>query len=157
MARTEPADADDDITLYGLLIEAQHDLTRRLEADLATVFPHPMAWFEVLLRLARTPGGALPMTRLAEMVLFSSGGFTKLADRMEAAGLIRRMPCPDDRRSSLASLTPAGEALLGEALAVHRPSLRRHLGDRLSPTERQGLEAILRVLRDDERDPVPPG
>jgi DNA-binding MarR family transcriptional regulator len=87
------------------------------------------------------------MTQLAEMVLFSSGGFTKLADRMEQAGLIRRAPCPGDRRATLVTLTDQGRCLLDRALAVHVPGIQRHLVDHLSPEQHGQLEQILRALR----------
>ena len=87
------------------------------------------------------------MTDLANQVLFSSGGFTKLADRMEQAGLIRREPCPDDRRAIFAVLTPEGRRVLDRALAVHLPGLQRYLCDPLDAQQRRELEAILRTLR----------
>ena len=138
---------DDRVTLYGLFLEAQEGIKRRLEDDLRAAVDLPGPWFEVLLRIGRTPGQAVPMTQLARMVLFSSGGFTKLADRMESAGLIRRAPCPGDRRSHLATLTPEGRAVLDRALAVHVPGIQRHLIDHLTPDQRRHLEQILRDLR----------
>src|SRR3954463_2746498 len=91
---------DDRITLWGLFLEVHAGIGRRLDRELRTAVDLPNAWFEVLLRIGRTPGQAVRMTDLANMLLFSSGGFTKLADRMEEAGLIRREPCPDDRRAT---------------------------------------------------------
>ncbi len=73
---------DDRVTLWGLFLEAHEGIKRRLEDELRAAVELPGPWFEVLLRIGRTPGRALPMTQLARMVLFSSGGFTKLADRM---------------------------------------------------------------------------
>jgi DNA-binding MarR family transcriptional regulator len=140
--------ADDRVTLWGLFLEAGHAIDRRLRADLDEAVHLPEGWFEVLLRIGRSPGRAVPMTRLARMVLFSSGGFTKLADRMEAAGLIRREPCPSDRRSLLATLTPKGEAVLHRGLAAHVPSLERHFAGLLDDAERADLERVLRTLRD---------
>jgi DNA-binding MarR family transcriptional regulator len=139
---------DDRITLWGLFLEAHHLIGASLWADLEVAFPYPESWFEVLLRLSRSPGGAQPMTRLAGMVMFSSGGFTKLADRMEAEGLIKRVPCPDDRRSSLATITPKGRRILERGLRTHLPSLDRHLLANLDDEQRDQLERILRVLRD---------
>jgi DNA-binding MarR family transcriptional regulator len=139
---------DDRVTLWGLFLEAETAIHRRLRDDLEEAVDLPEGWFEVLLRIGRTPGRAVPMTRLARMVLFSSGGFTKLADRMEQAGLIRRAQCPTDRRSLLATLTPKGEAMLHRALAVHVPSLERHFAGLLDDGERADLERILRTLRD---------
>lgn len=138
---------DDRITLWGLFLDVHDILIRRTGRDLHDEVGIPGPWLEVLLRIGRTPGQAVRMTQLAEMVLFTSGGFTKLADRMVAAGLIRREPCPGDRRSHLATLTPEGRRVLDRALAVHLPSLQRHLVDNLDAEQRDQLEAILRSLR----------
>ena len=139
---------DDRVTLWGLFLEAHEGIKRRLDRELRAAVDLPGPWFEVLLRIGRTPGQAVRMTQLAEMVLFSSGGFTKLADRMERAGLIRRVPCPGDRRSLLATLTPEGRGVLDRALAVHVPGVQRHLIGHLNPEQRRQLEQILRTLRD---------
>jgi DNA-binding MarR family transcriptional regulator len=138
---------DDRITLWGLLLEVHAGIGRQLRRELRAEIDLPDAWFEVLLRVGRTPGQAVRMTDLANMVLFSSGGFTKLADRMEQAGLIRREPCPEDRRATFAVLTPKGRQVLDRALAVHLPGLQRYLCDPLDPQQRRELEAILRRLR----------
>ncbi|WP_338897024.1 MarR family transcriptional regulator [Streptomyces sp. TG1A-60] len=90
---------DDDVTLYGLFVDA----FARLKPVVPRVLGVPDTWFEVLLRLGRTPGHRLRMTDLAEAVSFSSGGFTRLADRMAKEGLIRRDPDPADRRAALAA------------------------------------------------------
>jgi DNA-binding MarR family transcriptional regulator len=138
---------DERVTLWGLLLEVHAAIQRRLVHDLEVETGLPGHWFEVLLRIGRTPGQAVPMTQLAGMVSFSSGGFTKLADRMERAGLIRRAPCPTDRRSTLATLTEDGRRALHQALAVHLPGLQRHLIDSLDDRQRSELEQILRTLR----------
>ena len=138
---------DDRVTLWGLFLEAHEGIKRRLDQELRAEVDLQGPWFEALLRIGRTPGQAVPMTQLADMMLFSSGGFTKLADRMEHAGLIRRVPCPGDRRSLLATLTPEGRRVLERALAVHVPGIQRHLVDHLSPDQRRQLEQILRTLR----------
>ncbi len=138
---------DDRITLWGLFLEVHAGIGRRLARELRAETGLPDAWLEVLLRIGRTPGQAVRMTDLANQVLFSSGGFTKLADRMEQAGLIRREPCPDDRRAILAVLTAEGRRVLDHALAVHLPGLQRYLCDPLDARQRRELEAILRTLR----------
>ena len=138
---------DDRITLWGLFLEVHAGIGRRLERELQASIAIPDAWLEVLLRIGRTPGQAVRMTDLANQVLFSSGGFTKLADRMEQAGLIRREPCLDDRRAIFAVLTPEGRRVLDRALAVHLPGLQRYLCDPLDARQRRELEAILRTLR----------
>src|SRR4051812_695094 len=138
---------DDRITLWGLFLEVHAGIGRRLARELRADVDLPDAWLDVLLRIGRTPGQRVRMTDLARMVLFSSGGFTKLADRMEQAGLIGREPCSDDRRAVYAVLTPHGREMLDRALAVHLPGLQRYLCDPLDPRQRQELETILRTLR----------
>lgn len=135
---------DDDVTLYGLFVEAFARLKPLVHRDLGV----PDTWFEVLLRLGRTPGHRLRMTDLAEAVAFSSGGFTRLADRMAKEGLIRRDPDPDDRRAALAVLTEKGGEALDRALTAHVAHLRSHVTGQLSTDDRHHLERILRTLRD---------
>jgi DNA-binding MarR family transcriptional regulator len=92
----------------------------------------PRPDFHVLARLRRSGDPAVPLSTLARELAFSSGGFTKLADRLEQAGLIRRQPSPCDRRVINAVLTPAGRAAADRVLAVYCAGLRvlvlRHLG-----------------------------
>jgi DNA-binding MarR family transcriptional regulator len=74
----------------------------------------------------------VPLSTLARQVAFSSGGFTKVADRLEQAGLIERQPCPRDRRVTNAVLTPAGRAHAERAVAIYSAGLHdlvlTHLG-----------------------------
>lgn len=132
------------MTLYGLFVEAFTRLKPLVNSDLGV----PDTWFEVLLRLGRTPGHRLRMTDLAEAVAFSSGGFTRLADRMAKEGLIRREPDPSDRRAALAVLTDKGAEALDLALTVHVAHLRTHFTGLLTSEDRGHLERILRRLRD---------
>ena len=88
--------------------------------------------FFVLSQLRRSTDPAVPLSRLGRELAFSSGGFTKVADRLEQAGLIARQPSPRDRRVTNAVLTPVGRATADRALAVYCAALRelvlRHLG-----------------------------
>ncbi len=138
---------DPRITEYGLLLEVLTTLNERLTADIEEAVGIPHTWFEVLLRIGRTPGQAMRMTRLAEAVSFSSGGFSRLADRMQQAGLITREPDPDDRRAIVVRVTGHGRAVLRASLAVHVPGLQRHFIGHLTPEQRSALEVILRHLR----------
>ena len=141
--------ADDErITAMGMLLESFTALSNTLERELAAECELPLSWFEVLLRLRRTPGHRLRMSELAAQVSFSTSGLTRLADRIEAAGLIRREACPEDRRGAFAVLTPDGAARVEAALPVHLRGLQEHLADRLTPEELASLTESLRKVRD---------
>ena len=98
---------------------------------------------EVVVRLLNEPGHAMPMTRLADEVSFSSGGFTKLADRLEADGLVERRADPADRRVTNAALTPEGERLAKRAVALVARALR---GQLLVPLTEDGVRTLARLL-----------
>ena len=82
-------------------------------------------------RLQHCGSQGVPLTALARHLAFSSGGFTKVADRLEQAGLIRRQPSLCDRRVTNAELTPAGRTLTERALAVYSAGLRELVLQRL--------------------------
>lgn len=111
------------------------------------------AAFEVLLRLSGAdPGRPASMGELAGELILTSGGMTRLVDRMEAAGLVARHAAPGDRRGRLVELTDAGRAKLDEALRVHAETLRRHFADPLTEERRRGLVESLRTLRAHARE-----
>lgn len=105
-----------------------HMLACRVEQETGLAPPD----FFVLSQLWRSHDPAVPLSRLGRELAFSSGGFTKVADRLQQAGLIVRQPSPSDRRVTNAVLTPAGRATAERALAVYCAALRelvlRHLG-----------------------------
>jgi DNA-binding MarR family transcriptional regulator len=102
--------------------------------------------FDVLaaLRRAGDPFVMTP-TDLSRLLMLSPGGMTNRLDRLEAAGHVSRRPDPDDRRSSLVVLTPAGRVVVDEAVADHVDNERQLLAV-LSPTERTALDRALRRL-----------
>lgn len=90
---------------------------------------------------------ACRICELAAGLNISSGGASKLADRLEVRGHCRRLPNPADRRSCLLKLTPAGTALLATAERVVDAELGDVLGSQLSVAEVAELIALLRGLR----------
>jgi DNA-binding MarR family transcriptional regulator len=142
----EPWD-DPRITAFGMLLEAHAAVISQVNRDLESSIGVPVSWFEVLLRLARTPDQRLRMAELAGQVGLSTSGLTRLVDRIEAAGYVRREACPSDRRGANAVLTDEGDALLRKAVPPHLASLESHmagpLADRLDT-----LTELLRTVRD---------
>lgn len=153
-----PSWDDGRITAFGMLLEAHATLVSTVGRELEARCDLPLTWIEVLLRLARTPGQRLRMTQLASQAALSASGLSRLADRMEEAGLIRRDACPSDRRGAFAVLTDAGEKTLREALPVHLDSLERHVAEPLGHERLAELRAMLETLRDSARGgpPDPP-
>jgi DNA-binding MarR family transcriptional regulator len=139
---------DDDalITTFGRLVEVQGRLERRLGAALEARCGLPHAWFEVLVRLARSDQGRLTMSVLAEQVTLTTGGVTRLIDRMEAAGYVERLPSATDRRVSYAAITDAGRAKLDDAAVVHAGNLRS-VFEGFSDLDRATLDTLLDRLR----------
>ena len=102
-------------------------LTERVQKALIGADLPPLSWFEVLNAVKHSPSGRPRMSELAEWLTLSRGGITKLVDRLQAAGLLERVSCTEDRRSLQAELTPAGERMVEEMQGVYVAEVERHL------------------------------
>jgi DNA-binding MarR family transcriptional regulator len=120
-------------------LTAAADLRLRREVGL------PLVLFETMSVIASRD--VCRVYELAAELGISSGGASKLVDRLEARGHCRRHPNPGDRRSSLLRLTPAGTALLAAAQRIVDAEVGDVLGSRLSRTEIAQLTAMLHALR----------
>lgn len=138
---------DPRITAMGLFVEAYSGLNARLNVQFAE---HGLGNvdFEVLVRLARSPGGQLRMTDLAAQTGLSTSGVTRVVDRLERDGLATRRACPTDRRGSFTVITPAGLAKMHEVLPGHLALIDEWFTGRLSPEELTALLSGLRRIRD---------
>lgn len=149
MRGTEPLPLDhDDLTTMGLFFETHAGLKAILERRLEAEAGMPVQWFEVLLRLARTPGGRLRMRDLAAQSSVTASGLTRVVDRLVDAGLVARESCPTDRRSWYAGLTPEGRTRIEAAVPGHLAHIREVVGAVLTPEELAAFSATLRKLRD---------
>ncbi|RJQ80805.1 MarR family transcriptional regulator [Pseudonocardiaceae bacterium YIM PH 21723] len=136
------------MTLWGLLVEVHTSIGRAMDTEIEQALGLPHNEFEVLLRLGRAPGQRKRMTCLAAEVSFTAGGFTRLADRMEQIGHIRREPDVTDRRATFLVMTESGNEVLRKALAIHEPSVRERFVQHMSDAERAVVESVLRRVRD---------
>jgi MarR family 2-MHQ and catechol resistance regulon transcriptional repressor len=146
---------DPRITTFGRLFESHALLTHALDAELREAVGLPLLWYGVLLHLGRAPGGYRPMNELVNATAFTSGGVTRLVDRMEAAGYVERRPCPTDRRVLFAGLTESGRDMLARATEVHLSGIQRHMIDALDADEVAALDSTLSKLT--TRTPVASG
>jgi DNA-binding MarR family transcriptional regulator len=137
---------DEKVQLFGLLLETNARLSRSLGLELEAECELPLAWFDVLLQLRRSPAGRLKMNEIADAIVHSSGGTTRLVDRIEEAGLVERQSCPSDRRAIHVAITDAGNTKLDEALTVHLDYLDESLAKQLTESERETLASLLTKL-----------
>lgn len=136
------------LSTIGLFFESHAGLAVAMERRLETETSLSVQWFEVLIRLARSPGHRLRMSDLAAQTTLSASGLTRAIDRLEGAGLVQRAACPSDRRGSFAVLTEAGEERIMAAVPVHVQHLTELLEEIFSPAELEQFAALARRLRD---------
>ncbi|MEA2360900.1 MAG: hypothetical protein QOD71_45 [Thermoleophilaceae bacterium] len=124
------------------LLRVHASMTKALDAELAREHGLPLSSYEVLLFLAEAPGGRLRMSDLADGVLLSRSGLTRLVDRMERDGLLRRERCEDDARGYHAAITGKGRVLFQRARRTHLDGVRERFLSRLSPDELHTLAEL---------------
>jgi MarR family 2-MHQ and catechol resistance regulon transcriptional repressor len=138
---------DPRFTAAGLFAEAYTGLVGRFAAQFDQ---HRLSAveFEVLMRLARSPDNRLRMTDLAGQTSLSTSGVTRVVDRMDRDGLVRREACSSDRRSSYAVITDAGLARLDEVLPGHLALIEQWFVGQLAPAQLDQMLESLRTIRD---------
>lgn len=146
--RRLPEVPDEVIHEFGVLLSTATLLERIAGRELERRCGIRHAVFEVLLKLDRPAS----MGDLAGELILTSGGMTRLIDRMEESGLVARHAAPGDRRGRLVELTEAGRAKLDEAMRVHAETLRRHFAGPLTDDGRHVLVESLRTLRAHARE-----
>lgn len=137
-----------ELTAWRTFLTAHATLTRALEAELVAAHDLPLASYDVLVQLAEAPQRRLRMTDLAARVLLSRSGLTRLVDRLERDGLVRREACPSDARGTLAVLTTDGLCRLRDAAPTHLRGVAEHVAAKLSPSEVEQLTVLLSRLVD---------
>ncbi|WP_327718301.1 MarR family transcriptional regulator [Streptomyces sp. NBC_00490] len=137
--------------LQGAANRLEYILGRALEVECG--ISHLM--FEVLLILGRAGEPGLSMRAIAQEQVLTTGGATRLVDRMEAAGLVERAEDPGDRRGRLVRLTPRGEETTVAAARVHVENIRRYFVAPLPAEDRDRFAEDLRILSHAARDTLP--
>ncbi|HEX8862339.1 MAG TPA: MarR family transcriptional regulator [Actinomycetes bacterium] len=132
------------LSAWQALLHAHASVVARVEDALAEAGLPPLAWYDVLWALRSVPGRRVRMAELAGRLTLSRGGLTKLAGRLEAAGLLRREPARHDGRGVYAVLTQAGEALLRQMWPVYSRVLREMFVETISADEAAAITAGLR-------------
>jgi DNA-binding MarR family transcriptional regulator len=129
------------------LAQTHAAVSGRLQEALAAAELPPLAWFEMLAAIAAADGQRMRMGDLAEALVITRGGLTKLVDRLVKAGLIERTFCETDRRVSYATLLPAGAELLEEMVPIVSAELETTFAARLSERQADDLRTTLDSVR----------
>lgn len=137
--------------LQGAANRLEYILGRALEEQCG--ISHVM--FEVLLILGRAGAPGLPMRAVAQEQVLTTGGATRLVDRMESAGLVERAEDPGDRRGKLVRLTEKGERTAVAAARVHVENIRRYFVQPLPAEDLARFAEDLRILSHSARDALP--
>jgi DNA-binding MarR family transcriptional regulator len=123
-----------------------NQITKVLEREMVEQAGLTLSQYDVLLRLSETAGGRMRMSELAEAIVYSTGGLTRLFERMCRSGLTRRESSAEDRRVVYAALTDEGRARLRAASKVHLDGVTRHFTRYLGEEELDGVGAFLARL-----------
>jgi len=132
---------------WGALSRTHAAVAQRLQDALAQSDFPPLPWYEVLAAIADAPEERMRMGDLAEALVITRGGLTKLVDRLVKAGLLERTFCDTDRRVSYATLLPAGRELLAEMRPVVIAELKVAFAANLSVRQAKDLRDTLEGVR----------
>jgi DNA-binding MarR family transcriptional regulator len=137
---------EEELAAWRGMLRAHAELTKELDAELAREHNLPLSSYEVLLYLADAPAGRMRMAELAESVLLSRSGLTRLVDRLEREGLLKRERCESDARGYFAEITPKGRRLFDQARRTHLEGVRARFLSRFSRDELRALGALWQKL-----------
>jgi DNA-binding MarR family transcriptional regulator len=124
------------------MLRAHSELTRTLDAELTREHDLPLSSYEVLLFLNDSGDGRMRMSELADSVLLSRSGLTRLVDRLERQGLLRRERCASDARGLFAEITDEGRSVFAEARKTHLDGVRRLFLDHFSRDELREIASL---------------
>jgi DNA-binding MarR family transcriptional regulator len=140
------------VEAFVALLRAHSNVTRQLSAQLTVEHDLTLSDFEVLLRLSRAPDQRMRRVDLADQVLLSASGVTRLLDGLERQGYVERAACSSDRRVVYAVLTDSGLKRLRSAAAGHFGQVDAYFGTRLETDELASLTQLLDRLGEGESD-----
>ena len=146
-ARRSSAD-DSSLGAWRAFIQTHARLLHRLDEELQAAHGLSLAEYDALLQLVNAPEHRLRMSALADRVLLSRSGITRLVDRLVADGMVERSACPTDARGSMAAITAQGVSRLRSASRTHLDGVRRYFLDVVSDEEQTVIERALERVSD---------
>ncbi len=148
------SETDRIVRAWSHLLGAHALALRAIEQRLAAAGQPPLAWYDVLLELERA-GGELRVGELGERLVIEPHNVTRLLDRLEAKGLLKRRRAAEDQRGVCAVLTRRGAALRKDMWTHYRDAIHDILGAALSPNDAEALTALLKGIIARLRQPAP--
>ena len=131
------------VKAWARLIRARDTLVAAIEHDLKAAGLPPLAWYDVLLELSRAADGRLRPFEIEKETLLAQYNLSRLLDRLEKEGLIRREPCEDDARGQWVVITEKGKAAQARTWKVYSRSIQQHVGEKLDERSATALAGLL--------------
>ena len=133
--RRSPTADDPALDVWRAFIQTHARLIHKLDEELQSAHGLSLAEYDALIQLVSAPDRRLRMSVLADRVLLSRSGITRLVDRLEADGMVQRSVCPTDARGSMAAITQLGVTRLRAASKTHLDGVRRYFLDVIAADE----------------------
>lgn len=134
-------------------ITAHANLIDLIDRELKAADCLPLHWYDVLIELVEAPENRLRLSELAQRVVLSRSGLTRLVDKLETAGLLHRQATPDDRRGAFAVLTEEGKDAVRKSWPVYAKGIKTHFVPYVTENEAQVLQDVFaRILEAAQKD-----
>ncbi|MEJ7839382.1 MAG: MarR family transcriptional regulator, partial [Thermomicrobiales bacterium] len=140
--------SDDQLAAWEAFVFAHATAISRVERHMFEAGTISLTWYDVLVALSNAPDQRLRMGELADSLVLSRSGLTRLIDRIERAGLVQRELSPSDKRGAVAVLTTAGEIAVEGAWPHYAASIAQYFAHNLSTAEMRVLTSALSKVRD---------
>ncbi|WP_217569273.1 MarR family winged helix-turn-helix transcriptional regulator [Mesorhizobium sp. GbtcB19] len=144
---TKRSPSPEAVAAWARLMRVSRQLVEKTEDALKAGGLPPLAWYDVLHELAEAGEGGLRPFELIDRVLLAQYGVSRLLARLEAEGLVEKLPVSDDGRGQTVRITPGGRDMRRRIWAVYGASIAELMGDRLSAEELKTLATLLARLR----------
>jgi DNA-binding MarR family transcriptional regulator len=138
----------DPVAAWRAVLLAQSKAVRAIERDLDQAGVISLAWYDVLLELNAAPDRRLRMQELGLKAVLSRTRVSRIVTELESAGLVERIPDPDDGRATLAAITKAGRSALKEAAPVYLAGIADHFTSYLTGAQQRSIAAGLQRVID---------
>jgi DNA-binding MarR family transcriptional regulator len=138
-----------------LLIRGQQVLLAQVEAALKEAGLPPLPWYDVLLELSRDPDSGLRQYQIGERVLLNKHNLSRLIDRLEGNGLVKRQECNVDGRGNIVKITKKGMKLKQQMWPVYANAIQELVAEALTPTQVRSLAQIMNALLEKHSVTVP--